>query len=176
MNCRLALLLLVAITLLPFGGCVGYQFGNRTLYRPDIHTVHVPVFKSSSYRRNLSERLTEAVVKEIELKTPYKVVSVSQADSVLTGSLSSVRKSVVAETTNSDPRNIEATMTVEVSWSNNRGDLLSPSGGIPLPPVLLSFTHGSEFIPEAGQSVATAHQDAIERLAQQIVAKMEMPW
>jgi hypothetical protein len=31
-------------------------------------------------------------------------------------------------------------------------------------------------LPEAGQSVATQQQVAIERLAQQIVATMEEPW
>jgi hypothetical protein len=168
--------LLLALALLPLGGCAGYQFGNRTLYRPDIHTVHVPVFRSSSYRRNLSERLTEAVVKEIELKTPYKVVSAAQADSILSGTIASDIKRVVATTTNDDPRNIETILSVQLTWSNNRGDLLAQSGGLPLAPVLLNFTQGSEFVPEAGQSTATAHQDAIQRLAEQIVAQMEMPW
>src|SRR5437868_12374198 len=65
-------------------GCAGYQIGNRALYRPDIRTVHVPMIQSDSYRRYLGERLTEAVVKEIELRTPYKVVDADSADSVLT--------------------------------------------------------------------------------------------
>ena len=64
-------------------GCAGYQIGNRPLYRPDIRTVHVPVVQSESYRRYLGERLTEAIVKEIELRTPYKVVDEASADSVL---------------------------------------------------------------------------------------------
>src|SRR5690242_14757887 len=65
-------------------GCAGYQLGNRALYRPDIRTVHVPVVQSDSYRRYLGERLTEAIVKEVELRTPYKVVDEASADSVLT--------------------------------------------------------------------------------------------
>ncbi len=32
-----------------------------------------------------------------------------------------------------------------------------------------------QFIPEAGQSVATAYQESIEELAEQIVAQMELP-
>src|SRR6476660_2725748 len=55
-------------------GCAGYQLGQRSLYRPDICTVHIPVIQSDSFRRYLGERLTEAVVKEVELRTPYKVV------------------------------------------------------------------------------------------------------
>ena len=68
-----------------FCGCAGYQIGNQSLYPLEIHTVYVPMFQSNSFRRNLGERLTEAVVKEIEKRTPYKVVSDPNADSVLTG-------------------------------------------------------------------------------------------
>ena len=69
----------VAIT-----GCAGYQLGSQSLYPPDIHTVYVPIIESDSFRRYLGERLTEAVCKEIDEKTPYKVVGDSSADSVLT--------------------------------------------------------------------------------------------
>ncbi len=64
-------------------GCIGYQVGAGSLYAPDVATVYVPMIESDSYRRDLGERLTEAVCKEIELKTPYKVVSTPDADSIL---------------------------------------------------------------------------------------------
>jgi hypothetical protein len=67
-------------------GCATYRFGNRSLYRCDIRTVHVPMVQSDSFRRNLGERLTEAIVKELELKTQYKVVDAASADSVLRAS------------------------------------------------------------------------------------------
>jgi len=57
--------------------------GTRTLYPPDIHTVYVPIIESNSYRRQLGEWLTEAVAKEIENVTPFKVVNTPEADSVL---------------------------------------------------------------------------------------------
>ena len=83
-----------AFSLLPllFCGCAAYQIGNQSLYPLEIHTVSVPVFQSNSFRRNLGERLTEAVVKEIERRTPYKVVSDPGADSVLTGRIVTERK------------------------------------------------------------------------------------
>ena len=79
-------------------GCAGYQLGQRSLYRPDIRTVHVPVVQSDSYRRYLGERLTEAVVKEIELRTPYKVVDSESADSVLNVRLVSESKRILPRT------------------------------------------------------------------------------
>ena len=88
---------LATLGTLGLGGCAGYRFGAASLYPPDIQTVYVPVFESNSFRRNLSEWLTEVVCKEIELKTPYKVVGTPQADSVLTGKLISDTKRVIIE-------------------------------------------------------------------------------
>ena len=96
------------------GGCAGYQIGTRTLYRPDIRTVYVPMFESDSLRRNLGERLTEAVVREIELKTPYKVVHRADADSILAARIISDTKRVVAEDVNDIPRDIETDLIVQV--------------------------------------------------------------
>ena len=86
---------LIIIAALAGGGCAGYRFGAASLYPPDIQTVYVPVFESNSFRRNLGEWLTEAVCKEIELKTPYKVVGTPNADSVLTGKITSDTKPAV---------------------------------------------------------------------------------
>jgi len=40
------ILLPVLLAMLP--GCAGYQVGHQTLFRPDIQTIHVPVFESES--------------------------------------------------------------------------------------------------------------------------------
>src|SRR5262245_19142486 len=78
-----------------FLGCAGYQLGQRSLFRPDIRTVHIPVVQSDSFRRYLGERLTEAVVKQVELRTPYKVVDADSADSVLNVRLVSDAKKIL---------------------------------------------------------------------------------
>ncbi len=159
------------------GGCTGYRWGQRTLYRPDVTTVHVPIFQSDSYRRNLGERLTEAVVREIQSKTPYRVASAEEADSVLRGRIISETKRVMTENYYDLPRLIEAEFVVEVNWTSPQGNLLTNTVNVPLPDYLLRVGQADQMIAEAGQSVATAHQDAIEQLAEQIVAQMEMaPW
>ncbi len=166
-------LALLALTL-PIG-CASYQLGTQTLYRPDIQSVHVPIFESDSYRRNLGEWLTEAVVKEIQLKTPYKIASSTNADSVLSGRILSETKRVLAEDINDVPRNVETNFVVQVVWQSPQGDLLHPAMSVPLPPIL-QVGQAANFIPEGGQSVASAHQRAIQQLAEQIVAQMEQAW
>src|SRR4051812_8178434 len=71
-----------AFSIVMLVGCIGYHVGTNSLYAADVATVYVPMIESDSYRRDLGERLTEAIVKEIELKTPYKVVSTPDADSI----------------------------------------------------------------------------------------------
>lgn len=168
--------LILVVCILPFVGCAGYQIGTRSLYRPDIATVSVPIFDSDSLRRDLGERLTEAVIKEIELKTPYKVVDGLQADSVVTGRILQDSKYVVAENVNDEPRDIEMELHAEVSWRDRRGELIAETYTIGIPSTLTGFGQAVHLVPEGGQSVATAQLQAMERLAEQIVSQMEVPW
>src|SRR3954449_13595352 len=93
---RFALRSAAILLLVVSSGCIGYQVGTGSLYAPDVATVYVPMIESDSYRRDLGERLTEAVCKEIELKTPYKVIATPNADSVLSiRLLTDTRKTLV---------------------------------------------------------------------------------
>jgi len=159
-----------------FSGCAGYQIGNRPLYRPDIRTVHVPVVQSDSFRRYLGERLTEAIVKEIELRTPYKVVDEASADSVLTVRLVSDSKRVLANNRFSEPRDIETDFFIQTNWIDRRGDLIMTQDNLPASPLLVNIGQQANFVPEGGQSLVTGQQEAIQKLAQQIVGQMEIAW
>ncbi|MGH8598481.1 MAG: LPS assembly lipoprotein LptE [Gammaproteobacteria bacterium] len=157
-------------------GCAGYQVGTGSLYAPDVTTVYVPMIESDSYRRDLGERLTEAVVKEIELKTPYKVVSTPDADSILSARLLTDSRRTLIENAFDDPRVSETELRAEVTWLNRRRQAIVPTQTMCLPPELVAISQTTNLIPEIGQSVATSQQQAIERLAQQIVSTMETPW
>lgn len=164
------------LCLFAFTGCIGYQVGTGSLYAPDVATVYVPMIDSESYRRDLGERLTEAVDKEIELKTPYKVVSTPDADSVLSVQLIRDTRKTLVKNAYDDSRVAETELHAKVTWLNRRRQPLGPAQTIALPAELVPMNATSNLIPEAGQSVATAQQQAIQRLAQQIVASMEAPW
>jgi hypothetical protein len=176
-NSQFAICILQFAILLPIlTGCIGYQVGAGSLYAPDVTTVYVPMIESDSYRRDLGERLTEAVVKEIELKTPYKVVSTPDADSILSARLISDTRRTIIENAYDDPRLSEVELQAEVTWLNRRRLPIAPVQTLAVPPGLVAMSQTSNLIPEVGQSVATSQQQAIERLAQQIVSTMEAPW
>lgn len=173
---RKLLRLIAGSLLVTCTGCIGYQVGTGSLYAPDVATVYVPMIESDSYRRDLGERLTEAVVKEIELKTPYKVVSTPTADSILSARLIADRRRTLIENAFDDPRVSETEILCEVTWLNRRRLPVGPPQCVPIPPELVDMNATANIITEAGQTVATAQQQAIQRLAQQIVSTMEAPW
>jgi hypothetical protein len=156
-------------------GCAGpYRVGNDTLYPPDIHTVYVPMFESESFRRHLGEKLTEAVIKQIESDTTFKVVR-GGADSVLSGRIVMDTKRTIVENRFDDPRNLEYNLQVLVTWADSRGAVLAEQA-VALPPALIDIGAQSDIVPEFGRSVASEQQQAIDDLARQIVGLMELPW
>jgi hypothetical protein len=157
------------------GGCARYQVGVNTLYDSNIRTVYVPMFTSASYRRNLGELLTEAVIKEIEQRTTFKVVHNANADSILTGRIVGETKSVRIENRNDDPRELQYEMVVEVTWQDRRGELIMQRQ-LAVPPELVDAFERARIVPEVGQSTTTAQVQIARRLATQIVDLMETPW
>lgn len=158
------------------GGCAPYRLGVQSLYSCNIRTVYVPMFESESYRRNLGERLTEAVQKEIERRTPYKVVGTPSADSVLTGRIRTETKGVSLEAPTDEARELQYYFTVEVQWIDRNGAELQQMGSVPMPAAMVTLLNNNSFFPEVGQSMSTGQQEAINQLARQIVGLMEAPW
>lgn len=157
------------------GGCACYHFGADTLYPPDIHTVYVPMFESDSFRRDLGEQLTEAVCKEIEKRTPFKVVGSPNADSVLTGRIHADTKHVLVREPNNEGRVDEMGLVITVTWADRHG-VVQREGTVPLPPELVTLTQTNQLIPEYGQSTVTSLEKVMQGLAKKIVDLMEAPW
>jgi hypothetical protein len=168
-----------------------FGYTTKPNYDTSIHTVRVPIFKNNTFWRGLEFDLTRAVIREIESKTPFKVVGEGcTADTELTGTIVLFSKNIINRTQYNEVREGETTLGVEVYWRDLRtGQILSvprppngppplptdtPPGGLPPPRVLVqSLGH---YIPEIGQSVTTAQQENVNKLAVQIVSMMEIPW
>jgi Lipopolysaccharide-assembly len=172
---RRAKMALVALLAVGLAGCACYHFGTDTLYPPDIHTVYVPMFESDSFRRDLGEQLTEAVCKEIERRTPFKVVGTPNADSVLTGRIKTDTKHSIVREPNNEGRVVEMGLVITVTWADRHG-VVQREGTVPVPPELVTLTQTNQLIPEYGQSTVTSFQQIMQGLATKIVDMMETPW
>lgn len=124
---------------------LGYT--TRPNYDCDIHTVYVPIFKNLTYYRGLEFELTKAIVREIETKTPYKVVSDrDRADTELSGMIVGYTKSILNRNQLNEVREAQTTLTVQVTWLDlHSGEVLSqprkpgqpppiyaPAGAVPI--------------------------------------------
>ncbi|RMF81225.1 MAG: hypothetical protein D6744_07405 [Planctomycetota bacterium] len=144
------------------GGC-GYSADG--LYRSGIDTVHVAMFDTHEFRRDLEFLLTEAVKKRISSDTPYRVVDRRNADTILKGELLEVRESAFApDFATRQPRDKQMTMVVRMEWKDLRsGEILAER------PLLLQAI---DYLPPGGESDAFAERKVADRMAARIVAQM----
>jgi|694.fasta_scaffold17502_8 hypothetical protein len=171
---------LPVIAVLAASGCAGYRFGNNTLYAPNVRTIYVPMVQSDSFRTtpavDIGERLTEALCKEIEKRTPFKIVgSEDGADSVLTARIVADTKRMVVESPTDQSRNVELNYQALVTWADRGGTVIA-SGEVPMPAATVDVGQSAALVPEYGRSVVSTQQEAIVKMAQQIVGLMEEPW
>ncbi|MFN9719471.1 MAG: LPS assembly lipoprotein LptE [Planctomycetota bacterium] len=164
-----SLMLLTAATC----GC-GYMLGTPTV--PGVRTVHVEIFKSDSFRRNLDYLLTEAVQREVRTRGGYRLEDVSIADTILKGKIVEIRKTPLSENRFDDPRELQLMVGAEVTWMDRRSGQILQQKTFPLASELTQQASSVTFAPEVGQSLATAQQEAAQRLASRIVDLMEAPW
>jgi len=168
-------------------------FGYTTApqYSREIRTLRVPIFKNKSWWRDLEFPLTEEIIKQIELKSGWKVVSHGNADAELTGTITQVRKRVIYDNPLNEIREGEWTLQVDVCFADLRSAALvgeppdNLSGDVP-PPVIdprhpttrrcVPVVRTRSFTPELGQSTATTQHAVIHDLAVQIASMLEKPW
>ena len=169
-------LLLLPILLLP--GCIGlgYQMGSRSLFGPDIQTIYVPMVEADPTRRHLAERLTEAICKRIEERSPYKVVGRSSADSILECRIVRKDQRVSLVDPYNDPRQKSGELTLEVRWRDRRSQDLRQFEPLAWNDRASQVTASDSMVAEFGHSLLTSEQNQIDRLANQIVGMMELPW
>lgn len=67
--------LLALVVLLPLAGCGYHQVGSATHVPADIRTVSVPIFQSKVQAYNSETAFTEAVVRELNTRTRYRVLT-----------------------------------------------------------------------------------------------------
>lgn len=167
-------LLLTILGLPILSGC-GYVVGNG--FQSDVRTIHVPMFTSDAFRRNVAERVTESVHKQIEQRTPYRVVTAaSQADTRLVGHISSVRKDLLSETEFDDVRELQVLYEVQLRWEDLRTGAVLATRNVPLDRAFGDLAVSATMAPEVGQSLATAEQSVIDQLGREIVNLLEVPW
>lgn len=143
-------------------------YTSRSQLRQNVNTIYIPIFDNLTYRRGLEFDLTNALKNEILFRTRLKVVDKDHADSILSGSITDVKKLVLLE----DPRAnlVEAAMTIiiDFSWVDLRtGRTIVNKKNV---------TQQAEFLAKRKENEETAEREAFVDLAEKIIALMEENW
>jgi outer membrane lipopolysaccharide assembly protein LptE/RlpB len=165
---------LLALAVSTLAGC-GYTVGNS--FGAPVRTVAVPTFQNESFRRGLEQQLTEAVHREIQNRTPFRLArDESTADTRLVGRIIQAEKYALTPTPFGDPRQLQLNLAVEVRWEDLRTGQTIACQQMPLSPDMIALITESDFAPETGQSRATGERSGVDNMARQIVDLMESPW
>lgn len=160
-------LLLLALALSQ-AGC-GYS--SKELFPQEIRTVAVPIFENRTFYRGVEFELAEAMVKQVESRTPYKVVAPGTAQTILEGTITDIEQTQLSRRRPGGlPQELELTVTVDFVWKDlGKGGVLKDRRG---------FQAVGRYIPTAGigEPFETAQHDAVERLARDIVSTMRTDW
>jgi hypothetical protein len=148
----------------------GYSFTSS--HDASIRTVAVPIFQNPTYSRGLETELTDAIIKEIQAKTPWRVVPEgSGANSTLTGKLTESRLrrlSTGADTGYAQELAVELTVDFDFKDARTGKTILSRKG----------FTATDEFVPAspANERIEKGEHGAVQKLARDIVAELRSSW
>jgi hypothetical protein len=162
--CSRPRVLMIAVLLLAATqvGC-GYTWGAP--YRQGIQTVHVEMFGSREFRRDIEFQLTEAVKKRIATDTPYRLSKKADADSLMSGEILEVRRAAFAPDPLSRlPRQQQLTLAIRLRWQDLRtGEFL-----IDQPLELQAM----DYIPPLGETEDYGLQKVTDRMAEKITGRM----
>ncbi len=144
-------------------GC-GYRLGYPG--RAGVRTVAVPIAENQTLRREVEFPLTEAIVREIQRRTPLIVVgSPEAADAVLEVTLSRFEERVLVEGESDEVLESAAILTARVRLLGRDGRPLLEE----------RIVESAEFPAVAGGAAGDVAPQALERIAERVVMLLEEP-
>jgi len=148
---------------------VGYS--SSSLYPQQYQSVAVPIFQNTTMTRDMEFMLTDALVKEIQVRSPYRVVDKQVADTLLTGTITSVdlRTLSQSQTTGLD-NEVLVRVVVDFEWLNQRsGNRIVGRR---------NFSSSAVFIPSrpSSEPIEMGQFAVVQQLASDIVDQMQASW
>lgn len=169
-----SMMIVTAAVMLAIPGCAtdpteGYA--SMTVFRDDVRTVAVPIFENHTFVRNVEFDLTDALIKEIESRTPYKVVDRARADTILIGHVRQVELDQLSKSRLTGlSEEVILSVTIDFRWQHQQsGKLLLERQ---------EYAGQGLFVPSrpTGEPIELGRFAAVQQLARDIVNEMQSPW
>ena len=165
---RALCLLLALVGVASFAGC-GYS--SETTYPAEYRSVAVPIFENDTFYRGLEFKITEAVIKEINLRTPYRVLPEESADTVLEGRITAVQEGTLSRSREGGvPQEVETRVVMDLVWTNVRsGEIVRERRGLAVV---------GRYMPTqpVGEVSEVGEREAATRAARAVAAMMRAEW
>jgi hypothetical protein len=148
---------------------VGYS--SASLYAPQFKSIAVPIIQNNSMAKGIEFLLTDAIVKEIESRTPYLILGEQYADTLLTGTIQSVVLRTISQSTTTGLDNeVMITVTMDFEWLNLQ------SGGRIMG--RRNFSSSALFVPSrpSAEPIEMGQFAVVQQLSADIVDQMQSSW
>ena len=146
-------------------------WSSQSIFTNEVKTVSVPIAINTTQYRQIGFLLTDAVIKEIESRTPWKVTYASRADTVLNMTIKNVDLKTISL---SDLTGLNEEMVVSLTIDFDWEDLETNQ-------VIFSrreFSAGGLFVPSqpSGETLQIGEFQVVQQMATDIVDEMAGSW
>ena len=156
---------------MPFLLLASCGYTTAELYPDQYRTVALPILDNRTAYRGVEYDLTEALAKQLEQRTPYKITAAGRADTLIVGRVVGVDQRQLSRTRRGGlPQEIEVIFVADLTWKDLRtGDIIIERRG---------FTTVGQHVPTQplGEPFELAQHAAVEEMAEQFVAEMRADW
>ncbi len=160
-------------------GCAGKSgaeadaagYSARSLYPAGYRSIAVSIFDNRTFVTGIERDITDALIKEIQTRTPYAVTRSESAETELSGAIVAVEKTRLNRARGSGlVREVLLSVTVDFQWRDLRtGKVIVERK---------EFSASDESMPSRpfGERPEIAEYGLAQTLARQIVAEMRDQW
>lgn len=146
-------------------------WSTASAWPTDVRTVSVGLFENDTPNRNFDFEFADALIKEIEARTPFKVTAPGRADTIVTGRIRRVQHEQLSKSTLTGlSEEVMVSVTIDLTWTDLRtGEALLE---------LESFSASSLFVPSnpTREPIELGEFGAAQRLAHDVVTEMQADW
>ena len=147
------------------------ESGQRSTFNVELRTIAVPVFANSTPDRKIAPNITEALVKEIQTFTPWKVTGQGQADTILRGTVTRYQLVLLSKDPTTGLANeMMVKATVDFDWVDLRtGESIVNLSG---------FSASALFTPSRPlqQPIDLGRFQVAQTMAREIVDTLQADW
>ncbi|MBT8484991.1 MAG: hypothetical protein HKO59_08555 [Phycisphaerales bacterium] len=169
-----SVLMMAAIAAAGLGGCVsdptlGYAAGS--VFPSGIETIAIPIAENRTFSRDIQFDLTDALIKEVQARTPYRVTDLARADSLLLVQIRDVELDSISRSPLTGlGEEVLVAVTIDFQWTDlaAQADLVARE----------RFTGQRLFVPSAptGERLELGRFAVVQQLARDVVSELQATW